>query len=306
MTKHVIKVEGEAALGAKLSSALLRDLLDVLVDATRQTIRLRAEGRSTAPGTDPEWLIRAADFEVLGFEAGSTEIVCEAPPLETVAPEAFKQRDMFDPVDTQQTGFALFEEALSDVQRGRTDSDKYDDKVLETLDGLKKVFRQGVRALSLGDGGWTRIERDDLERYSDLRRSIPTAERVRVSGIVDSLTASRSGFVMQLDDEAAVRGRFDEQLRDDFQSLWGERAVVVGVADFKPSGAVRHVEAERVSKASERDSLWSKMPRATQTEFKSVDFRKPAASKGGLSALVGSWPGDEDDETVNEALRKLS
>ena len=129
---------------------------------------------------------------------------------------------------------------------------------------------------------------------------------MRVSGVVDSLTASRNGFVIQLNDDSTVRGRFDDELRDDFQALWGERAVIVGVAEFKPSGAVRHVEAERVSEATERDKLWSKMPRATQTEFRPAGFRKPTESKGGLAALVGNWPGDEDDETVNEALRKLS
>jgi len=44
----------------------------VVLDATRGSLRLRVEGRSTARGNFPAWLRAATDFEVVGIEAGST------------------------------------------------------------------------------------------------------------------------------------------------------------------------------------------------------------------------------------------
>lgn len=306
MSRHVIKLEGEAARGAKASSAWLRDLLDVLVEATRRTIRLRAEGRSTARGTDPDWLVEAADFEVLGFREGSSEVICETRPVEEIAPEAFAQQDMFSFVDTSLSGLGLLEQTLADIKAGNLDSDGYDDKVLDTLRDFRKVFRHGIDAIGFGDGQGLRITREDIEIFSELRRSIPSPERVRVMGLLDMLTASRRAFQLQLPDESTVRGRFEEDQRDQFKEHWNQWVLVTGKAEFKPSGLVRHVKAERLEPATKRHRIWAEQPRASQTEFDSREFRQPPEKKGGLAALVGKWPGHETDEEIEEQLRKMS
>jgi hypothetical protein len=306
LSKHVIKLNGEGARGAKASSALLRDLLDVLVEATRSTIRLRAEGRSSVSGPDPDWLVEAADFEILGFEAGSTDVVCEARSVGDVAPDAFAQQNMFSAVDTSKSGLGLLEQALGDIQDRNLDSDLFDDKILNTLCGFRKVFGHGIDSIGFDGDAGVKVVPDDIENYSELRRSIPRPERVRVAGLLDSLTATRRAFQLKLSDGTTIRGRFEEDAREQFQELWNQQVLVTGQAEFKPSGFVRHIQAERIEPATERHQIWSEQPRASQTEFDTREFRRSQEHKEGLAALVGQWPGDETDEQIDAELRKLS
>jgi hypothetical protein len=285
---------------------LLRDLLGVLDEATRRTIRLRAEGRSTARGVDPEWLVESASFEVLGFEEGSTDIVCEATPLEQIAPEMFAQQDMFSPVDTRTSGLGLLEQTLEDIKSGNLDSDSYDDKVLDTLGDFRKVFAHGIDVVGFRNGTGVQVVPEDIETFATLRRSIPSPERVRVAGLLDSLVASRCAFQLKLADGSTIRGHFEEEATEKFRELWNEVVVVVGEAEFKPSGAVRNVEVERIAYAEARDELWSKMPRSTQTELVSQELRRPQTAEHGLAAVIEAWPGEESDDEVAAALEDLS
>jgi len=60
----VVHLTGPAARGVRVGAPMLRDLLDALVDAVQQSVRVRAEGRSRAAGPTPAWLDRAAAFAV--------------------------------------------------------------------------------------------------------------------------------------------------------------------------------------------------------------------------------------------------
>jgi hypothetical protein len=70
----VVHLTGPAARGVRVGAPMLRDLLDALVDAVQQSVRMRAEGRSRAGGPIPAWLDRAATF-VVEIQAGSTQLV---------------------------------------------------------------------------------------------------------------------------------------------------------------------------------------------------------------------------------------
>lgn len=255
---------------------------------------------------DPEWLVECAAFEVLGFEKGSTEIVCEASPLGEIAAEIFAQQDMFSPVDTQKSGLRLLEQTLQDIKSGNLDSDCYDDKVLDKLGDFRKVFAHGIDLVAFRNGAGVEVVPDDLETFAALRRSIPSPERVRVSGKLDSLVASRSAFQLRLADGSNVRGHFKEEATEQFRNLWNQVVVIVGEAEFKPSGAVRNVEVERIAHAAARDELWSRMPRSTQTELMSQELRRPQTAERGLSAVIEAWPGDESEEEVEACLEDLS
>lgn len=70
--RYTVRLAGEQARGARIASSVLGELTDLLLDATRGALRQRVEGRSTAPGRVPVWLHRAATFDVVGLEPGST------------------------------------------------------------------------------------------------------------------------------------------------------------------------------------------------------------------------------------------
>src|SRR5215204_2545150 len=88
-TKHPfsIRLEGPRALHARLPGETLRDLLDLVLEGCRKAVRLRAEGRSSAPGSLPTWLTEATDFEVAALREGSSIVCLEASVLGEVVPE---------------------------------------------------------------------------------------------------------------------------------------------------------------------------------------------------------------------------
>ena len=132
------------------------------------------------------------------------------------------------------------------------------------------------------------------------------SERVRVSGLLDSLTASRRAFTLKLEDGTNVRGRFEEDELERFKELWNQQVVIIGHADFKPSGTVRHVAVDRIGPAGEGDRIFSTQPTSSQMELTPQELRQAQTSGHGLGALVGQWPGEETDEEVEAELRKLS
>jgi hypothetical protein len=142
LIKRRIRFKGPGARGARIDAALLRDLLDVLVDGCQQAVRLRVEGRSTAQGKIPGWLARAAVIEVVGLSPGSTVIAVEAPSLAEAAPEQFGQGDFFTPVDPGLTCLDLFEESLRDAVQGRAESDAYDDGLIRTCEEFSIWLRR--------------------------------------------------------------------------------------------------------------------------------------------------------------------
>ena len=84
MSQTIIRVTGPTAKGPRVDGPMLRDLLDALVDAVQQAVRLRAEGRSRAPGAVPAWLEKAAAFDV-ELRSGSTQLALTAAALGDLA-----------------------------------------------------------------------------------------------------------------------------------------------------------------------------------------------------------------------------
>jgi hypothetical protein len=70
--RHSVRLRDKRASGGRIAGSVLGELTAVLLDATRGSLRLRVEGRSTARRSLPAWFSAAADFEVVGIEAGST------------------------------------------------------------------------------------------------------------------------------------------------------------------------------------------------------------------------------------------
>lgn len=164
---------GPAARGVRIDAALLRDLLDVVVDGCQQVVRLNVEGRSIAHGKPPAWLERAATFELVGLHEGPTVLVVEAPSLAEAAPEHFGQPDLFRAFDLTRSCLDLFEESVRDAIAGRADSDAYDDGLLRTFEAFSRVLRHGVEAVEFGGGPPIRIDRGRVEAFERLRRAIP-------------------------------------------------------------------------------------------------------------------------------------
>jgi hypothetical protein len=306
--EHVFKIEGQQFERASAPGALLRDLLDVVVETTRRVVRLQVEGRSTAPSRDPAWLVEAADFEIQGFREGSSEVVCEAATLAEAAPEEFGQRDFFfSSIDVDATGLHLFEQTLDAVDRGDDDSELLDDKVLDKLTEFDRVFRHGVESVGFGDGRGPVVRPEDVATYETMKRGIPEPREVKVAGRLDLVKVSAEAFELRLENGDRVRGTFDaDEQFDTFKSLLDQEVLVSGRATFKPSGTLRKLEARAIRPATEADALWTDTPEAHDQPLEIGKEPPSDTDDTGLEAIVGEWPGDESDDEIRQALRELS
>jgi hypothetical protein len=293
----------------RIEGALLRDLLDVLVDGCQQVVRLSVEGRSTSQGKLPGWLERAATFELVGLHEGSTVLVVEAPSLAEAAPQHFGQPDLFPTVDATRSCLDLLEESVRDAVAGRPESDAYDDALIRTFEEFSRVLRHDVDAVEMGDGTPVRIDGGSVEALGRLRRAIPPDQHVRVAGKLDVLRHSDRMFTLILESGAHMRGVVvdDSVGLSALGELWGQEVVVTGVAKFRPSGSVLRIEAERIERADAQDlSLWSAEPRPVFGVLDERVLRQPQGPRSGVNAIFGQLADAESDEDMIEALDQLS
>lgn len=300
---------GPGARGVRIDAALLRDLLDVLVVGCQQAVRLNVEGRSTAKGKLPAWLERAATFEVVALREGSTVLVVEAPSLADAVPEHFGQSDLVRTVDLGRSCLDLFEESVRDAITGRAESDAYDDGLVRTFEEFSRVLRHDVEMVELGDGSPLRIDAGGVEALRRLRRAIPPDQQVCVAGKLDVLRHTDRMFTLILETGTNIRGVVNGDAVDlsALGGLWGQEAVVRGVAKFRPSGSVLRIEADRIDRAQARDlSLWSAEPRPVFDVLDERALRQSPGPRSGVSAIFGQRPDLESDDDIIEALDRLS
>ncbi|MBI2922022.1 MAG: hypothetical protein HYY18_13125 [Planctomycetes bacterium] len=308
MIQHRIRLVGPGTKGVRISAAVLKDLLVFLVQGSQEALRLRMEGRSRAPGKPASWIEKAADFDLTGFESGSTQVVVEARSLRECAPEVFGQSHFFPELDPGRSGIDVLQESLRDALEAREDSELFDDGLISTFEDLDSVTSHGIERIELDGDRPLGVDHAALGRLGRLRKAIPPDQRVIVAGKLDLLKHSERIFMLDLEDGTSLRGVIsspDINLKN-LGKLWGSQVRVAGTAKFRPSGRVLRVEAEEVVPADGNVALWSRTPNPVFAPLDDRKLRVPQGLKSGISAIFGQWPGDESEEEFSEALRKIS
>jgi hypothetical protein len=308
--RHNVRIVGEGARGARIAASVLTELAGVLLDATRGALRQRVEGRSTARGAVPAWLQAAADFDVIGFEAGSTVLVIEAKSLSDVAPSLFAQRELFEPIDSSESAFGLMEQTLALAANGRSDSDLFDQPLLSTFRRFERVLSSGFSSIELTNGKPGRapliIDCDSIEAVDHLIRSTPSPQRARVAGTLDTIRHSDRMFTLLVEGGKAVKGIAEDIAAEQLAGLFGQSVVVSGTAVFRASGTLLRIEAETIEPAGSDTQIWARVPTPLFRIMDVGSLRQPQGPRSGVNAVVGRWPGDETDEEIAAALRELS
>ena len=307
MIKHNLILKGSSARGKQISAFLLKDLLDVIIDGTKGALRLRAEGRSTARGSDPGWLNQAGDFDLIGFQSGSTVIEIECKPLSEAAPDKFAQLAIFKKIDPSLSAFDLFQESLSDAVDGRADSDLYDDNLLQCYSRLNSVFEKGIESFSITgkDNKQTAkllVNASHMECIGRLRGQIPPNQQIKITGRLDTIRHSDRMFELVLKSGDMIRGVATEQDANELKNLFGKDVLVSGTAVFRPSSSLLRIEASSIEPAHGNVALWSKSPKARKSKLDTHDLRKPQGPQSGLNRIWGKWPGTETDEQLERVM----
>ncbi len=310
MIKHRVSLKGPGATGAQISGFLLKELLDVLCDGTKGALRLRLEGRSSAPGKDPRWLEDASDFLVTGIEDGSTVLTIETKPLSEAVPDRFQQLSILN--DHTSSAFKIFEESLDEAIGGFENSDLFDEYLLKTYARFKDILQNhGFDSVEIKNGkpgaSSLTVGALQVETINALRRSTPKPQAVRLSGRLETIRYSDKMFELVTQTGEKHRGVAPlTWTSEEMARLFGTDVTVDGTAVYRPSGCLLRIEASSIIPAKPNDlKFWSEIPAPGKLRDRMRTLRQPQTSNSGLNKLWGRWPGDETDEQITEALQSL-
>lgn len=303
--EHVITLRGTSAGDERVSGHLLRDLLDILVEGSEQTLRYRIEGRSTARGTPPGWLRPASDFQIEALHAAGEPLAfkVDARPLAEVMPEKFAQATLFEGVDGSKSPVDLFEDTLEEAIRGDEDSEAFDAHLLDTMKRFRGLLTYGVESVEIKNGRVLQVDSKAVQNLVRLAAQEHPSRRVRVAGQLETIRHSDCRFVLILPGGERVAGTAVDLGAEALRGAFGKKVIIQGLADFRPSGNLLRISAERVEDATDTElQVFGAIPRPLATSTPAAR----SSGKGGFEAIFGQWPGDETSEQLLRQLRELS
>jgi hypothetical protein len=313
MTKHKLTLLGGLPDELRISGAVLHETIGALIDGARLATRFAVEGESVRKGPRPAWLDAAGDFQITALTAGSAVLAMDAPALRDVDPARFgvgAQRSLFGGADErfgEQTGIDLFGQHLTTILEGDRDDVLADRALLDGCARFARVSGGGFSGLRLeglrGRSSPLVITYEDASRIERLRDETPRPQAARVAGTLDTVSASRSDVMLTLKDGTRVPARMEEHDLEALRSLLGKEVVVSGMARYRPSGRLLLLDVEGLDVARPEDRVFQKAPVARKQKV-AIEPAVPSESTG-ISAFFGTWPGDETDAELLEALRAI-
>lgn len=310
MNEHKLTLLGGDARRLSLPASLLYEAVGALIEGARLATRFAVEGESLRKGPRPSWLDAACDFNVTSLSAGSAVIAMEAPTLSEVDPTRFggEQAPFLSEASGvgTQTAIDIFGHLLTTILEAKREV-QADRALLDSCARFARVSGGAYDGLALqglqNHPAPLEITSIDAERIESLRDETPRPQAVRVTGRLDTVSASRADVVLALKDGTRVPGWMEEHELDALRGLLGEEVTVSGVAQFAPSGRLLRVRVEALDAARPEDQLFTQAPRPRPQQ---VDIEENLSKEpSGVGAFFGIWPGDETDAELLEALRGI-
>lgn len=315
MKQHRLILQGGSADRLCLPIELLRDMLSAVQDGARHAARFYVEGLSAQAGPRPRWLEACTAHLVTGLQPGSAVLELEAPVLWEVAPKQFgsqQQQDLFgeanEPIGTDGSAIDLFARVIHQVKAGNAAVVHADRALLESCLRLARLPRGEFNGVILcdvdDDRNSVELSPADVPRLEALILDTPLPQAIRFSCLLDTISGSRQTVLLRADSGETVQARLGpsvdpEQLR----KLWNERVLVTGTAHYRPSGSIQQIAVDGLQRAEPQDDLFAHTPLPTsrQSVFRSL----PHDQQTGVASFIGTWPGDESDAELIEALQAI-
>jgi hypothetical protein len=114
---------------------------------------------------------------------------------------------------------------------------------------------------------------------------------------------STRSFGLLLDRGDEVRGVLQDGDPAILQRHFGKMITVIGKAIYRPSGSLLRIDAKEILDTTEGRQAFSLIPESLSGRRGTE--RRPQAVKAGVSAFFATWPGEESDEELLEALGEL-
>jgi hypothetical protein len=313
MSKHKLTLLGGPSAELRVSATVLQEAIGALLEGARLATRFAVEGESVRKGPRPTWLDAVCDFEVTGLSAGSAVIAMDARTLGEVDPIRFGvgvQYSLFGETDArfgEQTAIDIFGRLLATVLEGEPDDVIADRALLGSCARFARVSGGGFDGIRLegirGRVAPLVIDSNDAPRIERLRDETPRPQAARIAGTLDTVSASRPDLVLALEDGTRVPGRMEEHDLEALRALLGKEVVVSGMAHYRPSGRLLLVDVEALDVARPEDRIFQKAPVARKQKV-AIEPSGPSDASG-VAGFFGTWPGEESDAELLQALRAI-
>lgn len=316
MKRHALRLLGGSAADFRVPADTLIEAVGALLEGAQRAARLFVEGESVRPGARPAWLDAACRIEVTGLAAGSAVIAVEAPTLAEAVPDRFgpdRQASLFGepgmPLDSTRTAVDFFGDVLAAATSGDREGLRADRSLLDSCIRFARAAGASYDGIQLeglaGRSGPVVVRRVMARTIEQLRDETPAPRAVRVSGILDTISASKSDVLLLLEGGETVVGRLQQPDPDGLRDLFGTTVLVSGVAQYQPSGRLSVVDVEYIGPARDADAMWSRLPQPMPVRGSAVAQLVAQDATSGVSAIFGTWPGDETAEELLTALKEL-
>ena len=286
---------------------MLYDLLHMLIEGSRQALRVRTEGRSRARGTPPRWITAATEFTVQ-IKEGSTLLEIEGPSLREADPEQFRQEELFRAIDADRPAVDFLMSSLEAAVEGETRSTEYDKQMLRFLRGFTGVFGHGIDRIEFVSNGELNakslyVEPATVSRLQEMEAKIPPPQHVNVTGRLNVIRYSDHMFELEVGGDR-IKGIAEHE---DLIAMWGKEVFVSGTAYFTATGLIQRIDADVIRAATQEElTLFDVAPTPIGAPLEVQHMSRSQGPRSGLSAIFGKWPGDETDDQILAELDHLS
>jgi hypothetical protein len=127
--------------------------------------------------------------------------------------------------------------------------------------------------------------------------SQPSPRRVRLDGKIDVVRASDASFTLIADDGRVIQGRLVGRSIEELAGLLNRAILIFGTGQFDSFGKLISVEADGFLPRENSLPNAPSLPRRTSEEREEMARR--------LKSVIGTWPGAETDEEIEQTLRGL-
>ncbi len=304
---YQLHIEGLHESEGQIKAADLMRVLDALIATAKCATRLMAMGEGSGKGPKPQWLNAALDFTITGLKPGSTALAIEAPQFRETAYEEFSQQNLWrEQPNLDSTALDVATMAIKEAQTDNPAGDHFDSPVLDAILKFKNAIKSHDVRYELTNHGSDRgqfvLQPSDYAHITERLNKIPPPKAYIVSGQLNEIKHGDGRFRLVLGDGSSLLGRLDRTALniEELRPLWGKETTVEGMVHFKVSGQPRLIEARRIGKRREGDSVFEEKPsveRADSTTFLSTSKKAQPRSFDPMK-LWGSWPGDEPIEEL--------
>jgi hypothetical protein len=311
-TSSTIILTSKDRYGRRVPSKAIGELLSVIPDAVRYSIRMAFESRSRATGKRPHWLVAASDVRFVDYGGDDTTVLhFEAPCLGEAAEELYRQGELWPTrPDRNDTGFDLLGDVISDIAANNTDSDRFDRALLREVEQFRHGLNGCFQKMEFTGSRYTVarpavITSAVIESAKKLSHDTPQPQQTRLVGKLDMIRDSTNSFAVKLKDGQEVRGVLVDGGVARVTDLFRQDVLVLGKAIYRPSGKLLRIDADEILPAGERDQFFATPPKPKRSRYDLREVLREQQHKKGVGAIFGKWPGDESDEQIAEAMREI-